>query len=178
MVRNTTVLERKFFSQGQVIIEQDDEGDFAYLIQSGRVQVYAQKDGVSVDLAILKTGDIFGETTMLFGEPRTASVRALDDTTVIILTRQLIDEKVRKSDPTLRAIMRMLTARLSRANDIRVEHEASDVENIIKGLRRMFVNLLDELPEAERSGFRREFLPILTSMIETLDKYGQHTKNS
>ncbi len=171
MVRNTVVLERKFFSEGQVIIEQDDDGDFAYLIQSGRVQVYAEKDGTIVDLAVLGPGDIFGETTMLFGEPRTASVKALDDATVIILTRQLIDEKLKKSDATIRAIMKMLTARVVRANDIRVEHEASDIENIIKGLQRMFVNLLDSLPETDRSGFRQEFLPSLTSMIETLDKY-------
>jgi len=176
MVRNTPILERRFFSAGQTIIEQGEPGDFAYLIQSGRAKVIAEKDGVSVDLAILEAGDIFGETALLFDEPRTAKVQALDDTTVIIITRQLLEEKVKKSDPTIRAIVRMMTERMKMANDIRLEQAATDVDNIIRALRRMFVNLLEALPEDDRTQFRHEFAPVLTNLIEIIESYGHKLK--
>jgi ATP-binding cassette subfamily B protein len=59
-----------------VIITEGDRSDGFYLIKSGEVEVYSERNGY-VFLNKLKSGDFFGEIAAWRGEPRNASVRAL-----------------------------------------------------------------------------------------------------
>lgn len=72
------------FSRGGTIIEQGDHGSDLYLIIKGETSVTV--DGA--DVASLKAGDYFGETALLKGEARTATVRASGKVLVVRLTRE------------------------------------------------------------------------------------------
>jgi rhodanese-related sulfurtransferase len=69
--------ERMKTSRGDVIIKEGDEGDFYYVIESGRYQVERLVGGAKVVLAELKGGDAFGEEALVSEAKRNASVLAL-----------------------------------------------------------------------------------------------------
>ncbi len=63
---------------------QGDAGHSAFVVCDGRVRV--SLDPGDVELAVLERGAYFGEMSLLTGDPRTASVRALGDCTVVEIT--------------------------------------------------------------------------------------------
>lgn len=69
-------LEPVKWAHGELIIEEGARDGAFYLVKSGEVEVFTQKNGY-VLLSKLKAGDFFGEIAALTGQPRTASVRAL-----------------------------------------------------------------------------------------------------
>lgn len=61
-------------ARGDVIIREGGQGDFYYVIESGRCTVSRQIGGASVELAELKAGDAFGEEALVANAQRNASV--------------------------------------------------------------------------------------------------------
>jgi small-conductance mechanosensitive channel/CRP-like cAMP-binding protein len=67
------------FSRGEILVSQADDGDEMFVLIEGAVEVLVTVDGAEVAVARMQAGDYFGEMSMLTGEPRTATVRALTD---------------------------------------------------------------------------------------------------
>jgi len=69
----------------QEIIAQDETGDGVYIIEKGVVEVISKSPSGKNDrvLAYLCRGDFFGELSVLIGEPRSASIRACEEVTLI-----------------------------------------------------------------------------------------------
>ncbi len=82
---------------GASIIRQGDPGDSFYLIRDGKVEVEIETDGQRQIVATLGTGDYFGETALLTGEPRNATVRAIGDLEVYALDNEQFQEIVSSS---------------------------------------------------------------------------------
>lgn len=61
-------------NQGDVIVREGDEGDYYYVIESGRATVTRLVGGVVVTLADLKSGDAFGEEALVSEAKRNATV--------------------------------------------------------------------------------------------------------
>jgi protease PrsW len=76
-------LEPRTVRAGELIIRQGDAGECMYLIRSGSVEVTKRKRR----LAVLRPGDAFGELALLTTEPRSATVRALEDSQLLALGR-------------------------------------------------------------------------------------------
>jgi CRP/FNR family transcriptional regulator, cyclic AMP receptor protein len=104
------VLERKVFFAGQKIFNEGDTGDRAYLIQSGEVEII--KNGVT--LATLAKGELFGEMALIDDQPRMASAKALNDTTVVIVSRETFREKLAKCDPFIRGLLNIFVRNIRR----------------------------------------------------------------
>jgi ATP-binding cassette subfamily B protein len=70
------------FSLGDSMVKQGEMGDCAYLILSGRARVLqTNSEGKMVTLAMLGSGDLLGERTIITQEPRNATVRASEEVT-------------------------------------------------------------------------------------------------
>ena len=79
----------------EVLIRQGDEADFFYVIVDGRVAVtHSDVDGRSRVLREMGTGEVFGEIGLLTRVPRTATVTAITNGTLIALDRQAFLELV------------------------------------------------------------------------------------
>ena len=65
------------YGAGERIVRQDDAGQSMFVVLDGRVRVTLEPSGQEV--AVTPQGGFFGEMSMLTGEPRTATVSALDD---------------------------------------------------------------------------------------------------
>jgi eukaryotic-like serine/threonine-protein kinase len=118
-------LPRKTFSAGEVIFREGDKGDAAYMIVAGRCRAYRTVDGVPETLATMEPGDAFGEMALILFEPRSASVMAIDDVTVLVLDQATMNEGLGLSGWT-GALVRALAQRFA------------DLERMVResGLRR------------------------------------------
>lgn len=74
-------------ARGAEIIRQGDEGDYYYVIESGRCMVVRQVGGASVELAELKGGDAFGEEALVTNARRNASVVMKTDGVLLRLAK-------------------------------------------------------------------------------------------
>ena len=78
----------KEYRKGKTIVRQGTHGTSAFLIKKGTVEVFlTDADGNKKVLAKLKENDLFGEMAMISNDARSASVIALEDCEVAILTR-------------------------------------------------------------------------------------------
>jgi len=76
------VAQESFFQPGQIIVTQGTPGQAFYLILTGRVEIL--RDGVS--LGAFSAGDFFGEMSLLDSAPRSATIRAVDQTSCLMLS--------------------------------------------------------------------------------------------
>lgn len=79
---------REKFRAGSTIIRQGDVGDKFYLIRLGSCDVLREEEGTSKMLATLGSGTFFGETALLTGHPRNATVVARTDVLLYSLGKQ------------------------------------------------------------------------------------------
>jgi small-conductance mechanosensitive channel/CRP-like cAMP-binding protein len=71
------------FAPGETLIRAGDEGSYMFVVHSGRVEVQVSENGRPRTVATLTEGNFFGEMALFTGEPRTASVVAVDETEVL-----------------------------------------------------------------------------------------------
>ncbi len=74
--------------RGDIIFNQGDYGDALYVIKKGSVRIsQVSEDGHELILIVLRTGDFFGDMSVLDGEPRSAAAIAAEDSTLLTLRR-------------------------------------------------------------------------------------------
>ena len=74
------------YSAGEVIFKEGYPADDAYIIESGRVEIYKEnEDGSEQSIALLGPGQMFGEYGVLDNAPRSACARAVEDTLLQIM---------------------------------------------------------------------------------------------
>ena len=96
------------FGEGEVIFEKGDVGACMYIIVNGRVRVF---DGEMV-LNDLYSRDVFGEMAMLDAETRSASVRTVSDTTLLMLEQTPFYDFMAQHADVARGIIQVLSQRL------------------------------------------------------------------
>lgn len=96
-------MERITVSADDVVVKQDEIGDFYYVIEQGFCEVTRQiPGGKEIHLADVAAGDAFGEVALIAGSARTASVAMLSDGTLMRLPIDDFNELIR--GPLLRGI--------------------------------------------------------------------------
>ena len=103
----------RLYKKGEILFKEGDPGNCAYLIDSGRVEIIARDiDGSKTPVAILGVGDILGEMAFIDGSPRSASAIALEDSEVVEVSKDQLNERVEDADPVVRFLLSILTNRL------------------------------------------------------------------
>lgn len=82
--------------QGEILLEQGHDGRGLYLIVDGECEVTRTVDGKSVSVAHLKSGEVFGEVSLLHDLPAIATVAASQDTTLLFLPALYFQRLVRR----------------------------------------------------------------------------------
>ena len=89
------------FRSGEIVIEKGDTDNSLFVISSGVVSILRDEDrGRHIELARLGANDCFGEMSLLTGEPRTATVKALTNVEAINVPKEGL-EPVLKAKPEL-----------------------------------------------------------------------------
>src|SRR3954465_1110473 len=103
---------------GTLIIRENDPGETAYFIESGRVQVTKLANGKAVPIADLQKGATFGEMSMVDDLPRSASVTAMEDSIIREFHRDDLFAAMREDPEIFSKFMRSIFDRLREANRI------------------------------------------------------------
>jgi CRP-like cAMP-binding protein len=94
--------ERIEVNRGDVLIREGEEGDYYYVIESGRCRVERVVGGVNVELAELKSGDAFGEEALASDARRNATVSLATDGRLLRLGKK--DFKELLGEPLLQRL--------------------------------------------------------------------------
>ena len=165
-----SVHERRFVPKDTLLIEEGEEGSSAYLLLSGTVEVFSIHDGKETVLATLSAGQIFGEMALIFDEKRTASVRATENSNVIVITRESLQNKLDKSDPTIKAIVEMLSQRILTSNNSRVQRQ-KNVDELVDGANVVYQTVLSHLPDEKQGNFRSDVFPKLQAFLKAIQAF-------
>ena len=99
-LRRSSLFAFALFEPGDVILQQGDQGDFAYFIQQGEVDVIRRDTEVETVIALLRKGQHFGETALITNAPHHATVRARTRVRVAMLGRRKFLHMLRFVHPT------------------------------------------------------------------------------
>lgn len=111
-------LEYKKCTKDEVFIQQGDPGDFMAFLLTGKLAVKKETrfPGKFVLVAILEGGSLVGEVSVVEENPRTATVVAMEESELLILSheraKKLTAENPQLAIKLLKKIIRVLGARL------------------------------------------------------------------
>ncbi len=107
--------------KGSILFYEDDPGTSCYILTDGSVKIVVNsQDGREHILGLLRPGDLFGEMSLLDGEPRSATAIAVEESKILTIQRDEFMSQL-KADPTLTLkLLVVLTHRL-RQTDRHVE---------------------------------------------------------
>jgi small-conductance mechanosensitive channel/CRP-like cAMP-binding protein len=119
----------QLYGRGETIVRQGDAGRSMFIIASGRVRVV---EASGRELATFEQGGYFGEMSMLTGQPRSASVQAVDDCLVVELTADSLRDVALANPDVLKRISDVVAARradLERQKAESASHSAAAAES-------------------------------------------------
>jgi len=90
-------LDTRAYPAGSLIVREGDDAHEAFVIEQGHCEAYKGEDGDRVAVRAMGPGEVFGETAVLTAKKRTASVRAVDEVTVKIVTRESLERELSRS---------------------------------------------------------------------------------
>jgi CRP-like cAMP-binding protein len=103
-------VRRKTLAARTAIFQQGDPGDSFYIITSGKVRVFTKGEkGVETELSLLGKGDCFGEMALLTDKARSANVETLEETHLLVLTRDQFDKTLKKDHTISLAFVKQMS---------------------------------------------------------------------
>ena len=108
-------------SPGEVIFCEGDESWELYLIVSGKVDIVQERGGATHTLATLSAGDFFGEMAIVENRPRSASVVAVEQGLLLVLSPERFRHIVLQEPAISFEIFRELSARIRRLDQETLE---------------------------------------------------------
>jgi predicted acylesterase/phospholipase RssA/CRP-like cAMP-binding protein len=105
-------LEPVQVAAGQVVVAQGEAGEGLFIVVSGRLRVSVSAGGTDRALHDLARGAIVGEIALLSNLPRSATVRAVRDSDLLLLRQSSFSALVEQTPRVLHEISRLLIDRL------------------------------------------------------------------
>lgn len=127
------------FKAGTSLFHENDRSRELYLVQSGRIRVYRKVGTREIELASVSKGGVLGEMALIDGKPRSASAKAVEETSVVIIDSDTFYTKIRGVPPWFMTLIRMVSQRIRKANS-RLEdmQDTNQGINIVVGLQYLF----------------------------------------
>jgi CRP-like cAMP-binding protein len=128
------------FGRGEVIVHQGDEGSEFYIIVNGRVQIIVEKDERVIFTADKEAGYFFGEMSLLTGQPRMATIRALADTEVIAIDKNAFDGVLRANPSIIDKLSETIEKRMQQvsASEDAINANKEEGNTLLVRIKRFF----------------------------------------
>jgi CRP/FNR family transcriptional regulator len=132
------VLIEKKFPKNKIIFMEEDTQNYMYVITSGKVKVVHQEfDGKEHIVAVHKTGDFFGEMALLDGKTAPATVIAMEDVDMLIMSKRDFEEYLLNNNKALKEIISILCLRLRQAWMMNKALRKSNAEDKLRALLKL-----------------------------------------
>lgn len=128
------------FPQGTIIFYEGDLGEEMYIIKSGRVEIVREMGDSQLSLAELGQSEFFGEMS-LFGEPkRAATARAIENTELLVITKQMLNAQFRRVPEWLVTMIKTIAQRILSTNrGVKANFPVSMEYSILRAIQLMEV---------------------------------------
>jgi CRP-like cAMP-binding protein len=109
MLRNQllTSLRSESLSPGSYIVREGERGNAIFFVTEGTAEILSESEGRCY--GSFSTGDYFGHLSLMLGELRTASVRALDYCEVLVLSADHFN-RISSDYPEFREVLKKVSA--------------------------------------------------------------------
>jgi small-conductance mechanosensitive channel/CRP-like cAMP-binding protein len=111
------------FCAGEAIVRQGEAGSSMFVVLSGRARVVLEPAGQEV--AVIEPGGFFGEMSMLTGDTRTATVRAIDDVRALEISAERFRALAIEQPDLVEHISRVVSSRRVGLDEARAVAAAS-----------------------------------------------------
>ncbi len=95
---------REKYAHGEVVVREDDRAMAFYVVHHGELRAQARMMGEKLPRAYFYPGDYFGETGLLTGQPRNATVDVIENAELFVLDKLDFDEMI-KAFPSIRDML-------------------------------------------------------------------------
>ena len=103
-------------SAGDYLIREGEESNQMYYIQSGSLAVFKTKGGAEKQIGTIYSGELVGEMSFLDSEPRSASIKAISDSNLLVIPNDKFQSVFNAQPKWYRALVNTLLERLRKAN--------------------------------------------------------------
>ncbi len=126
-------LEERSFVAGQTIFKAGDPGGEMHVVLSGNVELFiVDSQGNRASVGVVEPGEMFGELSLLDGEPRSASAIAIESTRTSVIDRDDLKLLFGKRPEAALDILATLSGRLRRADLMLAENMAQNANQVIE----------------------------------------------
>jgi CRP/FNR family transcriptional regulator, cyclic AMP receptor protein len=140
------------FRDGEAIFHRDDPGAALYIITNGRVKIHNEgADGTDIIITVFKSGDFFGEISLLDGSERSADATTMEPTELLMLTRGDLEEVIERHP---RIAMNMLASLATRLRSSTSSIETLSALDVRGRVARVLLDLAEKHGESTDGGTR------------------------
>jgi CRP-like cAMP-binding protein len=100
------------YVKDQIVFCEGEPGDELFIIQKGSVKIIKITDNNEILLAVLKTGDIFGEMALLESKPRAAGAVAYEDCQLMAVNRENFQQMIQTQPQLIARLTTLLSERI------------------------------------------------------------------
>ena len=108
----TTDGRTRVYPQNAVIFSEGESGDEVFVIKSGSVKITKKAENGEILLAILPSGNIFGEMALLDSAPRTATATAREECQLMVLNQANFDQVISTQPQIITLLTTLLAERI------------------------------------------------------------------
>jgi CRP-like cAMP-binding protein len=105
------------FAKNDIVFEENQAGDCAFLIKKGTVTVYKTVKDKKLVLSTMKAGDIIGEMAVITGEARSASAVATSDAELLVINESVLQTALDDTLPFIKVLVQQILDRFQSMND-------------------------------------------------------------
>ena len=111
------------FKAGEVVFEEGSEGHSMYIVTKGAFEVYRNVAGKHVFIASIQPGEHFGEIALLANRPRSASVRAVEPSVAIRISKRAVLAEQEAAVQLYRNMAQLMAKRLIHVDEEIILHK-------------------------------------------------------
>jgi len=121
------------YGDGEVIFREGDDGREMFVIREGAVRIVCDTANGPLRIGELHRGEFFGEMALLEGQPRSATVTALGETSVLVLNPGTLMLRFRRDPTFAMEMVHVMSRKLRRVT----EDLVSSVEDKARVVQRL-----------------------------------------
>lgn len=167
MSHNEEVMERKVIHAGNVFIKAGEDHPRAYVVQKGLVRSFIMQDDIRIDVGEYEPGRIIGETCLMIDEPMELNYEAVEDTTVITITRQTFQKKLARMDKEVSSIFDHVMKKINTYDQNSIEKAVARAE-IDDDAYKMVHAITAGLDQHKSYQYEKAILPHVNAMIKAI----------
>ena len=152
-----TLCQTRKYPKNSMIILEEEMGDVVFIVMSGTVKITRVNDeGKEVILAMLGSGEVFGEMAILDGESRSANALAQENCEVVTINREEFLNLIKTNNKVALNLMTEFAVRLRKSDQ---QIEALSLDDAEHRIGVSILNLAEEMGVIRKGAVTVDNLP-------------------